>query len=577
MLVKAAVIVGYLAVVTAVGLLARRRSSTGAEDFFLANRSLGPVLLLLTMAATNFSAFTVLGFAGMGYRVGWAYYPIMAFGTGFMALSFLFIGVPVRAAAQRLGAVSPAELIGLRFRSPALRVAFLIVMVVFTLPYLAIQPMGAGYALERLLGIPYQFGAVLVTAVVVGYVLLGGLRGVVWTDALQGFLMLGALVVIFVGVAGALGGFATANRLVYARHFRLFVRPGGDGMLVPKIWFSYMLLWLLCDPLFPQLFQRFMAAKDDRSLRVTALLYPLVCGGLFFLPIGVGVMARRILPGLEGAATDAVLVMAADAVLPGWLAALAIAAGLAGLMSTMDSQLLTLGSMVSRDLLRRDRPVRRLWPERLAVIGLAIVGLALALRPVGTILEIATETFTGLAVLFPLLVAAVYWPRANPWAGLASIVTGEALVVLYHFRLLPAFGFLPAIPAVAASALVLVGGSLLWPRRDLEAFAKVSRAGLAWGGAFGLLFLLSLDFWNWRQSMPLWANLPGWLWHSFGLILALFFAVALHLRTRGRSAAEFFIRPSRRDLFRKLRHVGFKRYFYGGAYHPEPRDEEPAD
>jgi SSS family solute:Na+ symporter len=605
MLVKLAIIVGYLAVLTAVGLLARRRAAPGAEGFFLANRALGPVLLLLTMAATNFSAFTVLGFAGMGYRVGWSYYPIMAFGTGFMALAFLFLGVPIRAAGQRLGAVSPAELIGLRFRSPALRIAFLVVMVVFTLPYLAIQPMGAGYALEGLLGIPYQWGAILVTAVVVGYVLLGGMRGVVWTDALQGLLMLAALVVIFVGVAGSLGGFEHANKVAYGRHLRLFMRPGGDAMLMPKIWFSYMLLWLLCDPLFPQVFQRFMAAKDDRSLRVTALLYPLVCGGLFFLPIGIGVMGRLVVPGLEGAAADQVLPLVVKTVLPGWLGAVAIAAALAGLMSTMDSQLLTLGSMVSRDLLGRDSahsrgtgngrekrdtspfaggpemggsvPVSRLWPERLAVVGLAVVGLVFALRPVGTILQVATETFTGLAVLFPLLVAAVYWRRANPWAGLASVVTGEALVVLYHFRLLPTFGFLPAIPAVAASALVLVTGSLLFPRRDLEPFARVSRAGLVWAGLFGFLFLLSMDVWSWRQAIPMWGFLPGWLWHSISLIVALFLMFALYLRTRGRSAEEFFIRPGKRDLFRKLRYVGFKRYFYGGAYHPEPREEEPGE
>ena len=138
-----------------IGLLARRGTPATHDGFFLANRTIGPILMFLTMAATNFSAFTVFGMSGAGYRIGYAYYPIMAFGTGFMALTFILIGVPVWRAAKKLGAVTPPELIRLRFGNAPLHAAYLVVMVVFTLPYLAVQPMGAGYALQGLLGIPY--------------------------------------------------------------------------------------------------------------------------------------------------------------------------------------------------------------------------------------------------------------------------------------------------------------------------------------------------------------------------------------------------------------------------------------
>ena len=576
MILKAAIIAGYLAAVTLVGFLARRRSRPGQEDFFLAGRSLGPVLLLLTLAATNFSAFTVFGFAGAGYRIGYAYFPIMAFGTGFMALTFLFVGIPIWRAGRRLGAVSPPELIWHRFRNKPLRIAYLSVMVLFTVPYLAIQPMGAGYALNGLLGIPYELGAVLVTVVVVGYVLLGGFRGVVWTDALQGVLMLAAMVVIFLAVSKALGGYDHANKVVFGRNPRLFIRPGGGAQLTVLVWFSYMALWFLCDPMFPQLFQRFLAAKNAKSLRFSAVVYPLLTGVLFFLPIATGVMGRAVFPKLYGTETDKILPKLVGELLPGWLGALAIAAGLTALMSTMDSQLLTLGSMFSRDVRDMVKPKRAkfLLNERLVVVVLALAGLALALRPWNTILEIATETFTGLAVLFPVTVAAIYWRRTNPWAAFASIVTGESLLVLYHFKLLPTFGFLPVIPVVLASSVVLGAGSLLFPARNLEAFEKVSNRGLGWAVAFGAVFLLSIDVWNWRQVVPFAFYLPGWFWHSVSLIAVLFMLILLYLRTRDRSAAEFFIRPEKRDLFRRLRHVGFKRYFYGGAYRPEPRDDE---
>ncbi|MFO7675122.1 MAG: sodium:solute symporter family protein [bacterium] len=512
-----AIIAGYLAALAGLGLWARRRARPGDEDFFLAGRSIGPALLLATMAATNFSAFTVFGFAGEGYRSGWAYYPVMAFGTGFMALSFIFFGIPAMRAARRLGAVTPPELIRLRFGNRWLHGAYLAVMVVFTLPYLALQPLGAGYALHGLFGVPVGAGAVLVTVVGVGYLLLAGMRGDVLTDVLQGIVMSVALAALLFGLSGALGGFGNANRQVADLLPALFSRPGPGGFTV-ALTFSYYLLWFAADPMFPQLFQRFLAARDERALIRTATLYPLVTAGLFFLPIAVGVIGRSAVPGLEGKAADGVLALAAGRALPAWAGAAVLAAGLAALMSTMDSQLLTLSSMLVRDLpvlLGRER--LRFPGRRTAVVLLAGLGLLIALRPGATMLAIATEAFTGLAVLFPVSLAAAWWPRANPWAGFASIAAGEALVVLYHFRLLPAFGLLPVVPVVLASAAVLVAGSLAFPRAGAEAWARTTRRGLAWSAVFALVLVAALDPWRWGPAYRFPLGVPGWVYYSAGL------------------------------------------------------------
>jgi SSS family solute:Na+ symporter len=542
-MIPALIVTGYLAALVVLGLAARRRAKPGHEDFFLAGRGIGPVMLFLTMAATNFSAFTVFGMSGAGYRIGYAYYPIMAFGTGFMALTFILLGIPLWRAAKRLGAVTPPEIIRLRFANRPLHLAYLAVMVVFTLPYLAIQPMGAGYALQGLLGIPYVWGAVLVTAVGLGYLLVGGMRGDVWTDALQGVLMLVAMTAVLLGLAHAFGGFTAANRQVYARWPELFSRPGGGAAFPLGVWFSYMALWFLCDPMFPQLFQRFLAAKDERALRTTTILYPLVTGLLFFMPVAIGVMGRLVEPNLAAKAADSILPLAVARLLPKWIGAIALVGGLSALMSTMDSQLLTLSSMIVRDL-GGDRPrssfiVRFLLRPRVAMTLLAMAGLAIALRPWGPILEIATETFTGLAVLFPVTLAAIYWRKTNPWAGFASILVGEALVVLYHFKLLPAFGFLPVIPVIVVTTLVLAVGSLLWPATRfsplasrLSPLAPVTARGWRWAAIFTFVFLLGNDFWAWHKSAVLWFGLPSWLWYYFGLILLLFGLMATAFRER---------------------------------------------
>lgn len=530
------VIAAYLAVLVGLGALARRRLGPTHEAFFLADRAIGPVLLLLTMAATNFSSFTVLGFSGAGYRIGWAYYPVMAFGTGFIAVTFLVIGLPAMRAARELGAVTPPELIRLRLPNRALHAAYALVMVAFTLPYLALQPMGAGYALKELTGLPFAWGAGLVVVVGTAYVLLSGLRGDAMTDAFQGLLMLATLVVLVLAAARALGGFTAAGAALAETSPAHFGRPGGGGTFTPGLWFSYMLLWSLCDPMFPQLFQRFMAARDERAIKTTALLYPLVTGVLFFLPVAIGVLGRAAHPGMEGIAADSILPRVAAQTLPPWVGTIALVAVLAALMSTMDSQLLTLSSIVLRDgasiagRAQRERPLAR----SVAIVGLALAGYGLALRPWAPLFEIATETFSGLAVLFPVTAAALWWRRTNAWAGFASILAGEAVVVLCHFRLLPRFGLLPAIPAVAAAALVLVAGSLVSPAGGAGPAARLPRRWGAWAAVFAGLFALACDFWNWGDIRLGPLALPRWLWYHFGLIAALFLLLSAALRRRRR-------------------------------------------
>ena len=159
---RIAVVVGYFVVLLGIGWFARLRARRGIEDYFVASRTTPSLVLFLTMAATNFSAFTVFGFSGEGWRAGYAYYPIMAFGTGFMALTFVLIGLPAWRLGKEHGLITPPELVHHLTGSSGLRLLFFLVMTVFTLPYLAMQPMAAGYALETLLGIPYFAGAALI-------------------------------------------------------------------------------------------------------------------------------------------------------------------------------------------------------------------------------------------------------------------------------------------------------------------------------------------------------------------------------------------------------------------------------
>ncbi len=534
MSIKIAVLVSYFVVVLVIGFIARTRWRSTPETYFLADRKLGSLILLGTMVATNFSAFTVFGTSGAGYRDGYAFFPIMGFGTGFMALTFWIIGRKIRRIGQERRLVTPPELVNNLYHSPVLSFIFALVMIIFTIPYLALQPMAAGYALEALLGLPYFYGCVIVTAIILLYTLRGGLRAVAWTDLFQGAVMFILLAAALIMVAWHHGGFVEANQKVLASNPELFSRPGGLGKYTLGIWFSFIVLWFFCDPMFPQLFQRFFSARNDRSISRIMILYPVVCTVVFFMPIAVGVLGRLSFPDLIGKQADRILPMVLTAISGDIMAALVIAAGLAALMSTMDSQLLTLSSIFTRDIvpLVKKKRSQTSVAGRIFVILLSLMGLGLAYKPPATILQIATQTFTGLAVLFPTVIFGLYFKRVYPLAAILSILGGEGALVCFYLKVLKTSAFLPVIwvMVVAFGVYLTIHILMSWRSKDIP--IQIPRwifDRYIW--IFLGIFVLAMDFWAWEKSVPLFWGIPVWVGY-FVVLSALQTIVMVYLARR---------------------------------------------
>ena len=517
------VVAAYLVVLLVVGWWARSRWSASPDTYFLADRTLGPLVFLATMAATNFSAFTVFGASGAGYRDGFAFYPIVGFGTGFMALTFWVIGRKAREVSHQYGALTPPELVRVTYGSRFVSTLFAVVLVIFTIPYLALQPMAAGYALKELLGWDQAVGAGVVTLIICLYTFRGGLKAVAWTDVFQGLVMLSVMTIAVIVVAEKHGGLRQAGGLLMSAKPELFSRPGAQGSFTVSIWFSYIFLWFFCDPMFPQLFQRFMAARDDRTIRRTMLVYPLVCSVVFLLPVTIGVLGHLSHPDLQGQAADRILPLLAADMDSSLLGALIIACGLAALMSTMDSQLLTLSSIFSQDLypLVSRKKVASAWPGRLFVFVLAFLGYLLAINPSGTILTIARQAFTGLAVLFPTVLFGLYPGWRSSLAASVSILAGQAALLCNLAGLLPTGGFLPVVPIMlvsfstylltSAGQKLAAGDTFSWP-------LKFFGSPYTWG--FGTIFFLAHDWWRWGEKASLVFGLPVWVYYFLALSVA---------------------------------------------------------
>jgi SSS family solute:Na+ symporter len=522
------IILAYLMITLIVGVIFRKRASANKIEFFLAGRGVGRLLLFFTMAATNFSAFTIFGLSGAGYRIGYAFYPVMGFGTGFMALSFLLIGKPILSLSKDRGYITPSDYIADRYKAPWLKQLFSAVMIVFTLPYIAIQAIASGKSLNTLIGIPYISGAALITAFIVIYVTLGGLRSIVWTDLIQSLMMIGFTLAAFFIIIRGSGGFIRAHQEVYTSFPALFSRPGQDGSMLFGIWFGYLFLWFFADPMFPQLFQRFLAARDQRSLNTTVVLYPLITTFLFFLTVSIGVLGRHTFPGLPAAESDAVFPLLLQRYAGVLLSTLLITGSLAALMSTMDSQLLTLTSLITVDFVRFEH--REVLKEKAVIVVLGVLGFLLAVRPPQTILDfISRTTFNGLAVLAPTVIGGLYWKRANRYAAAASIVAGEGTVLAFYFKILNVPGILPVVPILAITAVVFVVVSFL--SRSTEENTEIVfpiRPGIwPWVVVFGLLFILGNDFWGWNRDPLRLLGLPLWVWYfvGLGIILSIVYGV----------------------------------------------------
>lgn len=576
MAIPASLVIIYLLATTILGLLAARggqsakwrQSSMGRrpakdgppsedrKDYVLGGARAGAFVLFATMAASNFSAFTVFGLSGAGYRLGWAYYPAMGFGTGLMALSFIFLGMPLRRLAAARGYLSPADFVADRYGSPLLAKGFSLALIGLTLPYLATQAVAGGRMLELLTGLPYPLASLAIVAVTALYTTRGGFRAVAATDALQLAVLLGGAAAAFLAVLSMSGGLpAAAARLAAASPAHLSRLGAGGGLSLPSL-LGLWLLWALADPLFPQLFQRFYAAKYDASLKRAAVLYPVVTGGLFLLTIGVGVVGASLLPGLQGKETEQVFTRLALASGSPAAGALFAIAALAALMSTMDSQLLSLSSMIVQDFLPAGR--RRAGTDALLVLLLSAAAYAISLAPPTLILEALTgAAFPGYAALAPVVWAGLYSRRAEARGAALATLAGLGLVGLEAGKLL-SFGPVPAVAANLAIQLLLLAASAAFEARRGEGAARGAafraagspRPGEAAGGAW-LLALLALAaagslFWSYGTGTRLVLGAPSWVWASLGttLLLSLLYA-AWRPRTARTAAGRRGSRPGR--------------------------------
>ena len=144
------IIVAYLIITLCIGIFSSKNASTTSEGYFLAKRSLGSIVMFFTLFATNISAFAYLGGPGGAYHLGLGFFGFLATTTSTAAAFFYVIGYRSWLLGKEFGYMTPAEMFGKRYESDALSIIFFVVLAIFTLAYMVVQPIGAGYVISGL-------------------------------------------------------------------------------------------------------------------------------------------------------------------------------------------------------------------------------------------------------------------------------------------------------------------------------------------------------------------------------------------------------------------------------------------
>jgi sodium/proline symporter len=456
----------YTAGILAVGIYSMRFGRKTSSDFLLADRGLGAWVAALSSSASAESGWVTLGLVGMAFKTGIGTLWII---PGTLA-AFIFNWVVVaprlrRASREHEGLTLPDILSQPYPGTPGIIIRSLAVLIILSMltAYIAAQLNAAGKTFTGTFDWSYPTGVLLGAGIIIGYTVTGGFRAVAWTDVVQAIFMVTAVVILPMVLIMHVGG-----RYEVLEHLKGYDPILTDGLAgnTGMALIGFFAVWLgipLGYPGQPHILVRLMAVKNETARRRAAIISTAWVCLLFTGAVLLGIVARAAY-GTLADPEKALLIAAAD-FLPGGLAGLIIAAVLAAICSTADSQLLLTASSVSHDiaveLLKLRTTARiRLVADRLAVLFVGLVATGIALGEIRVVFDFVLYAWAGLGAGFgPVLVLRLLWKRTTGWGVVAGMVVGVTTAVVWRvtlhdqlYELVPAFLF-SFVAAVIVSLL----------------------------------------------------------------------------------------------------------------------------
>lgn len=461
----------YFSAVLVIGWHAYRRTAS-ISDFVLGGRRLGSGVAALSASASDMSGWLLLGLPGLAYAAGveslWLAGGLLL-GT---YLNWRLMAARLRVFTESFGdSLTLPEYFANRFgdQSGVLRGVAALFVLVFFLIYTSSGLVAGGKLFESVFRLPYVWAVAAGALSILIYTAVGGFLAVSWTDVLQGLLMVAALVAVPLCAIARLGGIEPSTAAIAAASPHLFdpltTREGAPLGLLAVLSLTAWGLGYFGQPHILARFQGIRCAAavpQARRIAVTWVALSMtgaVLTGLAGIPL--------LDPPLAGAEREKVFILLVHLLFNPWMAGLCLAAILAAIMSTADSQLLVSSATFTEDFYRRRlRP--RAGPRELVAMGrisvLVVAGLAflLALDPEAQVLDLVGYAWAGFGAAFgPALLLSLYWPRMTARGALGGILTGGLTVLVWKQLAGGIFDLYELVPGFLLSWLAVWGLSLL--------------------------------------------------------------------------------------------------------------------
>lgn len=487
----------YFVVVITIGFIYAKRSNSSTSEYFLGGRKVGPWFTALSAEASDMSGYLLMGMPGLAYfcgasDVGWTAIGL-AIGT---YLNWLLVAKRLRKySVVANDSITLPGFYSNRFHDTKNIVGTIaaVIILIFFCVYCGSCFVTCGKLFNSLFGWDYTVMMVFGALIVFLYTMIGGYLSVVATDFVQGCLMFCALVVVVIGSITMAGGIdntvaflsdipgylsmtsmavpvADADGVQVVQNGQpLFeAEPSAYGLLTIISTMS----WGLGYFGMPQVLVRFMGIRNEDEVKTSrriAIVWVIIS---MFSAVMIGMIGRAIMPDqlLTQSAAESIFIVLAQVMLPAFACGLVVSGILAASMSSASSYLLITGSSVAENIFRgvfkknaTDNQV--LIVSRITLACVLLFGIFVAWDENSVIFNVVSYAWAGLGASFgPLTLFSLYWRRTTKQGAIAGMVTGAAMVLIWHNLIKPmggVFGIYELLPAFLCGCIAIVVVSLL--------------------------------------------------------------------------------------------------------------------
>jgi len=461
------VVLIYLGIVGFLTIKAYKNTKSTA-DYMVAGRQIHPFVMALSYGATFISTSAIVGFGGaaavFGLSLLW-----LTFLTIFVGIfiAFVFFGRRTRVMGLNINAHTFPEFIGNRFQSRNLQ-GFSGLLIFIAMPlYASVVLMGGAQFIAQVLAVDYNAALFFLTIIIAVYVIMGGLKGVMYTDAFQGSVMFVGMLILVIITYYKLGGFFAAHQKLTDMApiaIKIFGSKGHTGWTsFPELGSPY---WVVVVTTIimgvgigvlaqPQLIVRFMTVKSNRELNRAVLiggLFILVMTGVAFI---VGPLSNVFFYSVDPATKGKIAIVAANKkvadiiplyinhAMPQWFTAIFMVTLLSAAMSTLSSQFHAMGTSLGRDIYEKwmGKTGNSVVITKVGILFAILVsyflawGLPAFFEGGTAIIARGTAIFFGIcaAAFLPMYFGAIYFRKMTKLGAYAGFITGILVSVFWLF------------------------------------------------------------------------------------------------------------------------------------------------